>query len=155
MRNKEIIYTIFIKGLQNFDNYNTHNPIEIKIDTNTILTNLNKHQKGDHKYRFWVSHLSFSSGIKNSANILFITCNGLKDAHDSIINESVKVNLSYTSWTNKQQEKAKRCFEVSKCNPRRFRWTVSFRPFCFWIWSGKSEQCFKFHISIVKWKRRT
>lgn len=52
MRNKEIIYTIFIKGLQNFDNYNTHNPIEIKIDTNTILTNLNKHQKGDHKYRF-------------------------------------------------------------------------------------------------------
>ena len=37
MRNKEIIYTIFIKGLQNFDNYNVLNPIEIKIDTPSFI----------------------------------------------------------------------------------------------------------------------
>lgn len=31
MRSKEIIDTIFIRGLQNFENHDSLNPIEIKI----------------------------------------------------------------------------------------------------------------------------
>ena len=40
MRDKEIIDTIFIRGLQNFEKYDILNPIEIKIDRDRLLRNL-------------------------------------------------------------------------------------------------------------------
>lgn len=57
MRSKEIIYTIFIRGLQNFENYDSLNPIEIKIKGNKILTNLHKYQKENGEYRRSVQKL--------------------------------------------------------------------------------------------------
>ena len=45
MRSKEIIETIFIRGVQNFDDYDSLNPIETKIDSNKFLTNLNRYEK--------------------------------------------------------------------------------------------------------------
>lgn len=36
MRSEKIVATIFIRGLQNFDKYETINPLEIKIDGNKI-----------------------------------------------------------------------------------------------------------------------
>ena len=89
MRSKEIIDKIFIRGLQNFAKYDSLNPIEIKIEWNKILANLHKYEKGNYKYRSLVSGVLFSSRTKNYANTLFITCNGLKNTHDSIINRKV------------------------------------------------------------------
>ena len=40
MRNKEIVNTIFIRGLKKFDKYNTLNPIEIKKEEEKVLGNL-------------------------------------------------------------------------------------------------------------------
>ena len=40
MRDKEIIDTIFIRGLQNFEKYDILNPIEIKIDRDRLLRNV-------------------------------------------------------------------------------------------------------------------
>lgn len=84
MRNKEVVETIYIRGLPNFNNYYTFNQVEIKIDANKILSNLYKYVKGDCKHHFLVNELTFSSGIKNDASILFTTFNGLNDAHDSV-----------------------------------------------------------------------
>ena len=89
MKIKEAIDTIFIISLQNFDNYDSLNSIEIKIEGNKILANLHKYKNKNYKYRFLVNCFLFSSGIKNFANILFITFNGLNDIHDSIINKKV------------------------------------------------------------------
>ena len=57
MRSKEIIDTIFVICLQNFENYDSLNPIEIKIKGNKILTNLHKYQKENCEYRCSVQKL--------------------------------------------------------------------------------------------------
>ena len=54
MRDKEIIDTIFIRGLQNFEKYDILNPIEIKIDRDRLLRNFQKYLKKNYKYRFLV-----------------------------------------------------------------------------------------------------
>ena len=58
------------------------------------MTNFCKYEKGGDKYRFLVSGLLFSLGIKNHESILFITGSVLNDAHDSIINGKVYRSLS-------------------------------------------------------------
>lgn len=50
---------------------------------------MSKYEKGNYKYRFLVVGVLFSSGIKNEANISFITRNGLNDVQGSIINEKI------------------------------------------------------------------
>ena len=49
--------------------------------------------KGNYKYHFLDNDFLFSSGIKNDANIFFVNCNSLNDAHDSIINRKVYKSL--------------------------------------------------------------
>ena len=85
---------LFLRGFQNLKNYDTFNLIEIKIDLfYKIMTNLQKYEKGNYKYCFIVNGILFSSGIKNDANISFITCNGLNDPRNSIINAKVYKSL--------------------------------------------------------------
>ena len=79
IKSKEIIKTISIRGLQNFNDYDSVNPIKIEIDT----------EKGNYKYRFIADRLLFSSRIKDYDNTLFINCNGLNNAYDLIINTKV------------------------------------------------------------------
>lgn len=50
---------------------------------------MSKYEKGNYIYRFLVVGALFSSGIKNDANISFITCNGLNDVQGSTINEKI------------------------------------------------------------------
>lgn len=113
MRSKEIIETIFIRGVQNFDDYDSLNPIETKIDSNKFLTNLNRYEKRNYKYRIIVGRLLFGR-IKNDGKILIITCNGLNNAHDSIA-------WSYTFTANIKLEQTKKRFKLGKCNSYRFR----------------------------------
>ena len=54
MRDKEIIDTIFIRRLQNFEKDDILNPIEIKIDKDRLLRNLQKYLKKNCIYRFLV-----------------------------------------------------------------------------------------------------
>ena len=86
MRDRETIDTIFIKGLQNFDKYDIINPTEIKIEEDKFLKNLQKYFNKNYMHRFLVDALLFSSGITNEASVLFITCNGLSEASEAIIN---------------------------------------------------------------------
>ena len=46
----EIVDTIQILGLQNFDDYGCLNPVEIIIDSNKIIETLSNYKK--HKFRF-------------------------------------------------------------------------------------------------------
>ena len=41
----EIVNTIYILGLQNFDNYGCLNPVEITIDSNQIIETLSNYKK--------------------------------------------------------------------------------------------------------------
>ena len=77
MKSKEIVDTIFVKGLHNFDNYDTLNSIEIKLEQDKLLRIIEKYNNKHLIYRFLVEGLIFSIAITNDVSVLFITCNGL------------------------------------------------------------------------------
>ena len=65
------------------------NPIEAKFDSNKIFERLANYKK----YRFLVESLLFSSNLENDTNVIFITCDGLSDAKDVLINSTIYKTL--------------------------------------------------------------
>ena len=117
IKNKEIIKTISIRGLQNFNDYDSLNPIKIEIDT----------EKGNYKYRFIADRLLFSSRIKDYDNTLFINCNGLNNAYDLIINTKVYKllgvkYLQQISNLNKLKGVSDRVNAILKDSDERINW---------------------------------
>lgn len=83
----EIVHAIYIKRLQQFDQYNKLiNPIQIKKDANKTVADLMHYQK--FKYGYVVHSFSFSSAIANDTIIIFIACNRLNDAKEILIMQS-------------------------------------------------------------------
>ena len=81
---KEIIDSIFINRLQSHDKHETLNPVEMSIKSNTIVADLNQYK--NYRYCLLMNSLLFSTSITNSTNVKFISCNGLNDAKESLIN---------------------------------------------------------------------
>ena len=81
---QEIIKTVHVLGLQNVVNYARMNPVEITPDSNEIVKDLSKHKT--FKHRFLTKNLLFSSNFQNETDIIVITCNGLSDAREALIN---------------------------------------------------------------------
>ena len=80
---KEIIDSILINWLQSYNKYETLHPAEISIKSNTVVADLNRYK--NYKYRFLMNSLFFSASVTNNANVIFISCNGLDDAKESLI----------------------------------------------------------------------
>ena len=83
----EIVDTIHILGLQNFYNYLRLNPIEITIDSNSIIEMLSKYKR--YKFRFIIESLLFSTRVQNDTEVIFITCDGLTEAKNMLINSKL------------------------------------------------------------------
>ena len=81
---QEIIKTVHVLQLQNFFNYEIMNPVEITLDSNETVEDLSKYKR--FKYRFLIESLLFSSNLENDTDVIFITCNGLSDAREALIN---------------------------------------------------------------------
>ena len=67
------------------------NPIEVTLDSNEIIERLANYKK--YKYRFLVENLLFSSNLENDTDVIFITCDGLSDAKDALINSKIYKTL--------------------------------------------------------------
>ena len=80
----KIIDQIKIGGLQNFDRYDKLNPVDISIKDSKVNTFLSRYRR--YKYQFVIDNLLFSSALTNSLNVIFISCNGLNEAKESLIN---------------------------------------------------------------------
>ena len=87
----EITETIHVLGLQNFINYEQMNPIEVTLDSNEIIERLAIYKK--YKYRFLVENLLFSTNLENDTDVIFITCDGVSDAKDALINSKIYKTL--------------------------------------------------------------
>ena len=60
------------------------NPLETPLDSNEIVEDISKYKR--FKYRFLIESLLFSSNLENDTDVIFITCNGLSDAREALIN---------------------------------------------------------------------
>ena len=79
----EIIDTIKISGLQ-VETENYLNSINIPLNTNNVIQQLTKYSK--YRYRFVLENFIFSSNFENETDVIFLTCNGLSNAKETLIN---------------------------------------------------------------------
>ena len=80
----EVVETLLIKALQNFDNYTVLNPLDIDIRSNYMTEKINSY-KG-HVYQVLIRNLLFSANIANETQQLFIVCYNLDSAKNALIN---------------------------------------------------------------------
>ena len=80
----EVVETLLIKALQNFDNYTVLNPLDIDIRSNYMTEKINSY-KG-HVYQVLIRNLLFSANITNKTQQLFIVCYNLDSAKNALIN---------------------------------------------------------------------
>ena len=106
----EIIDQVKIGGLQNFDRYDKLNPVDISIRDSKVNSFLARFKWC--KYRFVIDNLLFSSALTNDTNIIFISCNGLNEAKESLINGKLfktlgVINLAKIEYWDKVKGKSK------------------------------------------------
>ena len=84
---EDILDSILINGLQSYDTYETLNSVQISIKSNNIISDLNCYK--NYKCSFLANSLLFSASITNSTNVIFISCTGLNDAKEALINGKI------------------------------------------------------------------
>ena len=88
---QEIIKAIHVLGLQNYVNYERMNSIEVSLDSNDIIEKLVKYKKFN--YRFLIENLLFSSNLESDTGVIFVTCDGLSDVKEGLINSKLYKTL--------------------------------------------------------------
>ena len=88
-----IVDEIRIVGLQNYNIYEKMNPTEINIGDSEIQGKLSRCGTQGYKYRFIIDSLLISSSVLQDTNVIFLICNGLNDARDSLINRKLYKSL--------------------------------------------------------------
>ena len=86
-----IINEVKIGGVQSFDRFDKLNPVEVRITISEVSTFLSRFTRN--KYRFIVNNLLFSSSLKKDTNVIFVCCNGLNEAKESLINKKIEKTL--------------------------------------------------------------
>ena len=82
----QIVDEIRIVGLQNYNVYEKLNRIEINIHDSEIQGKWSRYGTQRYKCRFIIDSLFISSWVVQDTNVIFLICNGLNDARDSLIN---------------------------------------------------------------------
>ena len=83
----EILDTIIVKALQNYNKYSTLNPLEINLNSN-YLNKIISDYKG-FTFEVRVINVLFSASIKNDTQNVFIVCHNLNSAKKALINNKL------------------------------------------------------------------
>ena len=73
-------------GIQNFELFAKLNPINIQIRNSEINLKFTKYSNKRCKYNFIIANLLLNSSIEQDTHAIFLMCNGLNDAKESLIN---------------------------------------------------------------------
>ena len=101
---------IRIVGLQYYDLDEKLNSIEIKIRDSKIQGKLSRYGTQLYKYLFILDSLLISSSVVQDTNVIFLICNGLNNARDSLINWKLYTSLGVINisgikdWTKTKRE---------------------------------------------------
>ena len=83
----EIIDSVNIIGIQNVE-YSFLNPIHININSDNVIQKLINYK--NHRYRFALQNLLFSSNVLNDTDVIFLVPNGLSNARKVLIKENLE-----------------------------------------------------------------
>ena len=86
----EIVDEIQILGVLD-KNINFLNPIVVSISSDDLIRELTKYKK--YRYRFVLESLVFSSNFENNTNVIFVSCEGLNDPKEALINPKLQAVL--------------------------------------------------------------
>ena len=89
----QLVDEIRIVGLQHYNVYEKLNPAEINIRNSEIQEKLKRYGTQRYKYRFIIDSLLIRSLFVQDTNVIFLICNGLNDARDSLINGKLYKSL--------------------------------------------------------------
>ena len=89
----QMVDEIRIAGLQNYNAYEKLSPIEINIRDSQIQWKLLRYGAQQYKYRFIIDSLLISSSVVQYINVIFLICNVLNDARNSLINGKLYKSL--------------------------------------------------------------
>ena len=78
-----------IARLQNYNVYEKLNSIEINIGDSEIQEKWSRYGTQRYKYCFIIDSLLICSLVVQDTNVIFLICNGLNDARDSLINRKL------------------------------------------------------------------
>ena len=81
---KEIVNKFYLGRLQQFDQHTQLNSIEISINNNEIIGTLARYKQ--HKYRFIIMPLLFSSSYTDDTYGILIPCSSLNSPKEALIN---------------------------------------------------------------------
>ena len=84
-----------IVGIQNYNLYEKLNSFYINIGVSEIQGKLSRYGTQHYKYRFIIDSLLISPSVVQDKNVIFLICNRLMDARDSLI---INVN-ERKNWT--------------------------------------------------------
>ena len=79
----EVKDTIRILGFQN----NEYNFLNILITSDDVIQQLTKYKR--YRYRFVLESLLFSSNIQNNTDVIFVSCDGLNNTKEALINSKL------------------------------------------------------------------
>ena len=88
------------------ENCENLNPIEVSLDSNSLINELLKYKK--YKYRFIIANLLSSSSIKNDTQVIFTSCDELKNAKEAFINSKLYKTLGVVYLNKKNWNLIKR-----------------------------------------------
>ena len=74
----EIVDTVHILGMQDFNDYGRLILVEVTIDANKIIETLSSYKK--YKFRFIIKSLLLSTNLQSNTEVIFIACNSLTEA---------------------------------------------------------------------------
>ena len=84
---KEVLDTILVKALQNYNNYTVLNPLEIDLRSNYLSKKIYKY-KG-FTFKVIIRNLLFSSSVTNDTQNVFATCQNLNSSKKALINGKI------------------------------------------------------------------
>ena len=75
-------------GLQNYNVYYKLNPVDISLGDSELNAFLSRYHR---RYKYWliINNLLFSSSVTQDTNVIFISCNGLNDAKETLVNGKI------------------------------------------------------------------
>ena len=89
----QIVDEVRTVGLQNYNLFEKLNPIDINIHDSEIQGKLSRYGTQRYKYCFIIDSLLICSLVVQDTNVIFLICNGLNDARDSLINRKLYKGL--------------------------------------------------------------